>query len=676
MVDDELGWLERTRIRTLAAVAVLFGATVRTQVAAAQFDARRPVAAGLALCTARTIDRAGRPQAVALLEVDPHADGARLEFAAAGSLLRTSDLARRGGAAAAINGGFFAKDGRPEGLLRIDGRDLGAPAPGRRTALVLDEPGRPRIAVDATGHFQGVRTARAAGPALVLGGALPEPRSWNDARHPRSAVGVTAAGRVLLLAVDGRAEQAAGMTLEELAVTMQGLGCRDALNLDGGGSTTLWVAGETDRGITNHPCDDKKFDAGGERAVADAVLVFAAPAGAEPRPDAAELERRIRHDHPWTEADLLQQLQRRVRGFARADFDDWARAGLFDARAFGDGVRYPRAAVSNLFFRDAGARQRRLQGKTWVPPSLDTEQHTFRITMRLEVEAGAVPAGETVRAWIPWPQADEHQRLLDDDAAVAEAPMRARYVERQAVAGKPTVFEVRHAYERAGVRTADLDPARAAFPASKAFTEERPPHVVFSPAIRALAREIAGDERNPLRLARRCYDWCADHLGYSFAREYSTMPCIPAEVLASRRGDCGMVTLLYMTLCRSLGIPARWQSGWVLVPGQENMHDWCEVRIEPWGWIPVDVNTAVELRHADGKDPAERARIREFFFGNLDAFRLVVNRDHAQPLVPPKQSPRSDDVDFQRGEVEWGTPARNVYFDAFDTTLRVEVDPK
>jgi len=130
-----------------------------------------------------------------------------------------------------------------------------------------------------------------------------------------------------------------------------------------------------------------------------------------------------------------------------------------------------------------------------------------------------------------------------------------------------------------------------------------------------------------------------------------------------------------MTLCRLRGIPARWQSGWVIRPGDEGLHDWCEIRLEPWGWIPVDVNTAVETNHADDMAAARRTAILDFAFGNLDTFRLVINRDHGRPLVPAKGSPRSDDVDFQRGEVEWGTPARNVYFDRFRYALEARVVP-
>jgi transglutaminase-like putative cysteine protease len=217
------------------------------------------------------------------------------------------------------------------------------------------------------------------------------------------------------------------------------------------------------------------------------------------------------------------------------------------------------------------------------------------------------------------------------------------------------------------------DVASARLPASPAFTELRPPHVVGSRELRALAAQIAGDETNPLRSARRLYDWCVVELGYSYAREYSTIECIPAEVLATRRGDCGQLTLLYLTLCRLNGIPARWQSGWVVHPGHENLHDWCEIRIEPWGWIPVDVNTAVETNHADALSDIDRLSILEFAFGSLDSYRLVVNRDHGRPLVPAKGSPRSDDVDFQRGEVEWGTPARNVYYGSFSYSLNATI---
>ena len=83
-------------------------------------------------------------------------------------------------------------------------------------------------------------------------------------RHPRTAVGWN--DQVIYLAqVDGRQKDwSVGMTADELAEYLLKLGCTEAINLDGGGSSCLWFAGL----IRNHPCD------GFERSVANSLIVF------------------------------------------------------------------------------------------------------------------------------------------------------------------------------------------------------------------------------------------------------------------------------------------------------------------------------------------------------------------------------------------------------------------
>ena len=84
-------------------------------------------------------------------------------------------------------------------------------------------------------------------------------------RNPRTAIGLTADGRVLIVVVDGRQSSSAGMSLNELAQFMANrLGAEVAMNLDGGGSSAMAVRG----GVYSHPGD------GFERAVSSAVLVF------------------------------------------------------------------------------------------------------------------------------------------------------------------------------------------------------------------------------------------------------------------------------------------------------------------------------------------------------------------------------------------------------------------
>lgn len=121
--------------------------------------------------------------------------------------------------------------------------------------------------VDAVGGFP--MLVRDSAPAPVLDSA--HVQNLARARHPRTAMGLSREGRRLwLVVVDGRAPgYSAGMTLPELAQLMLELGARDAINLDGGGSSAMAVrrpAGDVQ--LVNRPSDAR-----GERAVANAVAV-------------------------------------------------------------------------------------------------------------------------------------------------------------------------------------------------------------------------------------------------------------------------------------------------------------------------------------------------------------------------------------------------------------------
>lgn len=130
-------------------------------------------------------------------------------------------------------------------------------------------------ATDFTPVWKDVEQAVGGGPWLVRGGQISvdgeaqgfNPTAFVQARHPRTAVGVTADRHLLLVAVDGRQAASKGMSLPELAALMKRLGAVHAINLDGGGSTTLYAGG----GIVNAPSD------GRARPVANALLVFGHP---------------------------------------------------------------------------------------------------------------------------------------------------------------------------------------------------------------------------------------------------------------------------------------------------------------------------------------------------------------------------------------------------------------
>jgi large repetitive protein len=159
-----------------------------------------------------------------------------------------------------VNGLTVPADGRILAGRGAAAAWIGALAPGDTVRWHLAFAGAPGAVRELVGGF----------PLLLLDGESVlhrVPRIWQpfaSGRHPRTAVGTRADGTIILVVVDGRQEgYSVGMTLEETATLMLELGAVDALNLDGGGSTTLVTAA----GIINRPSDAE------ERPVANAVVV-------------------------------------------------------------------------------------------------------------------------------------------------------------------------------------------------------------------------------------------------------------------------------------------------------------------------------------------------------------------------------------------------------------------
>ncbi len=99
---------------------------------------------------------------------------------------------------------------------------------------------------------------------------------------------------------------------------------------------------------------------------------------------------------------------------------------------------------------------------------------------------------------------------------------------------------------------------------------------------------------------------------------------------------------VFMTMARYKGIPAKWQSGWILIPGEVGLHDWAEVYFEGLGWVPVD--QSFERINSDDED------VQYFYTCGVDPYRLIINDDYSRSFYPPKKYFRSETVDFQRGE--------------------------
>lgn len=204
-----------------------------------------------------------------------------------GKLRRTSQAALDSGAIVAINGSFY--NTRPPYnsvcYLKINGEVIfersGKMGDRDGGAVLIDDRGRVSVEQGDPGEPQWVSTRTepsiiGSGPMMLQDGQRIDmgTGAFVTLRHPRTAIG-TSGNKVYLVTVDGRSKgNSLGVNLNELANILKWLGAENALNLDGGGSTTMYIEGQPENGIVNRPCDNQKFDRQGERRVSNSLLLL------------------------------------------------------------------------------------------------------------------------------------------------------------------------------------------------------------------------------------------------------------------------------------------------------------------------------------------------------------------------------------------------------------------
>ena len=202
----------------------------------------------------------------------------------------TSSLGEASGALAAINASFFDKKKLPTEFVKDDGKVVCArPANGASRSngmlRIKDKKGKSIDILTVVDSMSTVKAARGWYEAIVSGPVLMEDGkvvdysndtkrlsgTFHTRRHPRTLMGYTKDGWVYFIVVDGRFPgQGEGMTIPDLQSLCKYLGLHEAMNYDGGGSSTLWTK---EYGVINHPYDNRTFDHKGERRVPNALIV-------------------------------------------------------------------------------------------------------------------------------------------------------------------------------------------------------------------------------------------------------------------------------------------------------------------------------------------------------------------------------------------------------------------
>ncbi|MGE3173613.1 MAG: transglutaminase-like domain-containing protein [Planctomycetota bacterium] len=298
-----------------------------------------------------------------------------------------------------------------------------------------------------------------------------------------------------------------------------------------------------------------------------------------------------------------------------------------------------------------------------------TTQATFAVqhSIRVPVPDGA----RRVRVWFPVPGDDEHQTVTDLDVQASTACRTVqdangnRYVYAETTGADGDVrirtsFRVTRREVLGDIDPAHTRPLTEAERRQHAASLASNQHVVVDDGIRTLAAQIAGDEQNPVLVARRLYDWTLDNVEY-WVKDPSRWKASPVGsseyCLSSRTGNCTDFHSLWTALARARGIPTRMKYGSLFKPSLDGVdqdasyHCWPESWFPGIGWVPNDVAVADIYRGSYALDASNRdkvvlttaagyrgpdERMVDYYFGNLDCRRVCWTEGRDLTLDPPQ----------------------------------------
>lgn len=385
-----------------------------------------------------------------------------------------------------------------------------------------------------------------------------------------------------------------------------------------------------------------------------------------------EMIRLLPQEYPYTREDALNIIRNKIPDFTEEEFDE-----LVDDRRIywiyvkGE-MRFFNRFFSSVckaipaFAKRAGVQLPGVESATGGT----TEDGRLDITMRRMKAAGKLTnririratvklkdefftPGMFIRAHLPIPSACQQQSDIRIEkvypshgiASPVDAPQRTVCWEEFVTENHE--FEVVYSY----LHTAEFKDAYhgSGIPGEYDFDlQEQAPHIVFTPYIRALCEELTRGLTDPLAKARAFYDYITLQMKYTFMPSYILLDNIVENCARNLTGDCGVFALTFITLCRCAGIPAQWQSGLTAEPDFIGGHDWVRFFVEPFGWIYADPS------YGTGAVRLGKEERRQFYFGNLDPYRMVANSAFQQNFTIPKEHWRADPYDNQLGEMETG----------------------
>ncbi len=365
-------------------------------------------------------------------------------------------------------------------------------------------------------------------------------------------------------------------------------------------------------------------------------------------------------EYPYSITEGLEIIQKEIPDFTLEELNEWVRNEKVDwiyvdgkehlSHRFFDTMKkvYPDIA-KRANIEDHDEHFSLLEENMKEMKQKGSSAYHFKVRTSIQISDDAFIPNKKVHVHLPVPSECmniQNVKILDHTSSeltyVSNANSRTIYFEEVMQENHP--FFVEYEYDCIAKYTALTTGTVSSY---NEYTDEKYPAIVFTPLLKTLASELKGNEKDPLKIARNFYDYCTKNVTYSFMRKYIALPFIGDYVGASLKGDCGVQALLFITLCRIVGIPAHFQSGLYTKVNEASCHDWAMFYVEPYGWLFADPSFGGSAYRAS------KLELHDFYFGNLDPFRMVANNDVCNEFDPPKKYMRDDPYDNQSGEIEY-----------------------
>ena len=384
----------------------------------------------------------------------------------------------------------------------------------------------------------------------------------------------------------------------------------------------------------------------------------------------SEMMRRLPEEYPFSKEEAMGLLKTHIPDFTLEELQEKVLQGTIDWIYIKGQPHYFGRFFESLYKTDFDFQSRVITEdfpRGGIDPNQNGE-HIFsdikkamaekgelskriRIRSSLRVKDEFFNKGERVRVHLPIPKACDQQRDIqilkvypaNPVIAPEDAAQRTIYWEETMEENHEFLVEYSYIYTAKYTKISLIKPDPDQ---GKHDLGEKPPHIRFTPYLTSLGDRITQGLDSPLDKAKAIYNYITNEISYAFMPTYFCMENIAESCALNRRGDCGVMTLLFITLCRSQGIPAQWQSGLIARSDFCGAHDWARFHIEPYGWLVADPSFGVDAKTRGDEEK------RGFYFGNLDPYRMVANSEFQADFIPSKEYWRCDPYDNQVGEIE------------------------